>query len=105
MMTTTLNLLFAYGTLQDKEVQLRVLGRVLEGKKDRLEGYELIPNLVYQKYPGVVANFHQSVNGMLYRILDADWALLDDYETQAYCRKPLLLKSNQTAWVYLPESP
>jgi hypothetical protein len=40
MTSTTMPLLFSYGTLQQDNVQMAVFGRLLHGQKDELLGFE-----------------------------------------------------------------
>jgi len=46
-------LLFSYGTLQHENVQLSTFGRLLQGQRDELPGFE--PSLVQIEDPQVVA--------------------------------------------------
>ena len=49
----TMPLLFSYGTLQEENVQLSTFGRLLQGQKDELPGFE--PALVRIADPQIVA--------------------------------------------------
>ena len=107
-------LLFSYGTLQQDSVQLSTFGRLLEGQKDELPGFE--PSFVKIEDSQVVAlsgkthhanatyNGRQDsrVNGTVFEITDAELAAADQYEQlAAYKRIPATLASGKRAWVYV----
>ena len=107
-------LLFSYGTLQQDNVQLSTFGRLLQGQKDELPGFE--PSFVQIEDPQVVAisgkthhanatfNGRQDscVSGIVFEITDAELAAADWYERQAaYKRIPAVLASGKQAWVYV----
>lgn len=94
---------FAYGTLLDPEIQLKVFGHVLEGDTDALQGFILRQNSVAGKYPDIVADSgsDSKVTGMCYSISPEELKLADAYETELYFRKWVTLYSGNQAWVYL----
>ncbi|MEX2284427.1 MAG: gamma-glutamylcyclotransferase family protein [Gemmatimonadota bacterium] len=107
-------LLFAYGTLQQEDVQLSTFGRRLGGQRDELIGVE--PSLVKIEDPQVAADLgktHHSnlrfngnedsrVPGMVFEITDAELASVDSYEEVfGYRRVAALLASGGEAWVYV----
>jgi gamma-glutamylcyclotransferase (GGCT)/AIG2-like uncharacterized protein YtfP len=107
-------LLFSYGTLQEDEVQLSTFGRLLQGQKDELPGFE--PSLVKIEDPQVVATTGKThhanatfngrqdsrVSGTVFEITDAELAAADEYERLAeYKRIPVTLGSGKQAWVYV----
>jgi gamma-glutamylcyclotransferase (GGCT)/AIG2-like uncharacterized protein YtfP len=107
-------LLFSYGTLQRGDVQLATFGRLLQGQRDALPGFE--PSLVRIDDPQVVAaggrTHHANVrfngrndsrvNGTVFEITDAELAAVDRYEQlAAYKRIAVTLASGQEAWVYV----
>ena len=107
-------LLFSYGTLQQEHVQLSTFGRLLQGQKDELPGFE--PSLVSIEDPLVVATSgkthhanvtfngrHDSrVSGTVFEITDAELAAADQYERlAAYTRVTAILASGKQAWVYV----
>jgi hypothetical protein len=106
-------LLFSYGTLQEKDVQLSTFGRTLRGKSDELPGYELSsvriedPQVVaatgMTHYANVKFNGRNDsrVNGTLFEIIDAEFTAADEYENPAgYKRIVAMLASGKEAWVY-----
>jgi gamma-glutamylcyclotransferase (GGCT)/AIG2-like uncharacterized protein YtfP len=107
-------LLFSYGTLQQDNVQQSTFGRLLQGQKDELPGFE--PSFVEIEDPQIVAmsgkthhanatyNGRQDsrVSGTVFEITDAELAAADQYEQlAAYKRIPATLASGRRAWVYV----
>jgi gamma-glutamylcyclotransferase (GGCT)/AIG2-like uncharacterized protein YtfP len=105
-------LLFSYGTLQQKEVQIVTFGRELGGTHDVLPGFALSTVLIQN--PDVVAlsgieehlivrpgNLSDEVSGMVFEITAEELAQADTYETQDYERIELLLASGRRAYVYV----
>ena len=107
-------LLFAYGTLQQEHVQLSTFGRLLQGQRDELLGFE--QSLVKIEDPQVVATSGKThhanvtfngrndsrVGGTLFEITDAELAAADQYEQlAAYKRVTAMLASGKQAWVYV----
>src|ERR1700692_4490688 len=88
-------LLFSYGTLQQENVQLSTFGRLLQGQRDELPGFER--SLVTIEDPQVVATsgktHHANVtfsgrndsrgSGTIFEITDAELAAADQYERPA----------------------
>jgi len=106
-------LLFAYGTLQDRAVQMANFGRELYGRPDSLAGYALLSiaiadkNVValsgktYHKIAQRSANPVDEVAGTVYTITAAERAAADRYEVSDYTRVLVTLKSGAQAWVYV----
>lgn len=107
-------LLFSYGTLQQEHVQLSTFGRLLQGQRDELLGFE--QSLMRIEDPQVVASSGQThhanvtfngrndsrVSGTVFEITDAELAAADQYEQRAaYNRVAAMLASGKQAWVYL----
>jgi gamma-glutamylcyclotransferase (GGCT)/AIG2-like uncharacterized protein YtfP len=79
--------LFVYGTLMVPEVMRTVSGRSVVGEGARLPGYRC-RRLHGEVYPGIVPAAGESVDGLLYRGLDAAaMARLDDFEGEMYRRE------------------
>ena len=107
-------LLFSYGTLQQENVQLSTFGRLLQGQRDELPGFE--QSLARIEDPQVVATsgktHHANVTfngrndsrviGAVFEITDAELAAADQYEQLAqYERVAVMLASGKQAWVYV----
>jgi hypothetical protein len=107
-------LLFSYGTLQQENVQLSTFGRLLQGQRDELPGFE--PSLVRIEDPHFVdtsGRTHHAnvtfngktgsrVSGTVFEITDAELTAADQYEQlAAYKRVAATLASGKEAWVYV----
>jgi gamma-glutamylcyclotransferase (GGCT)/AIG2-like uncharacterized protein YtfP len=106
-------LLFSYGTLRQREVQLATFGRELDGYLDAIVGYEL--QYVTITDPHVIATSGSDrhpilrpssrpdahVEGTVFVITDAELAAADDYEVDDYRRILVPLRSGPPAWVYV----
>ena len=107
-------LLFSYGTLQDKKVQIANFGRELTGRQDALPGYArrivaiIDPNVAALSGETHYANAEQSFNpedvvsGTVFEITEQELRAADKYEEGAdYRRVFVTLRSGDQAWVYL----
>ncbi len=106
-------LLFSYGTLQDRNVQLTHFGRELKGRPDAMPGYR--QSLVAISDPQVVATSGKThhpivepsphaadeVAGSVFEITAQELAAADRYEVSDYKRVSVRLKSGAQAWVYV----
>ena len=113
MSINTMECLFSYGTLKNKEVQLETFGRELVGSKDQLLGYKL--EMVEIKDQSVVAlsgkahhpiavasqDKNDFVSGVIFEITPKELAQSDLYEVSNYKRVTGEFKSGQKAWVYV----
>ncbi|MDH0732408.1 gamma-glutamylcyclotransferase [Pseudomonas sichuanensis] len=106
-------LLFSYGTLQDKAVQLANFGRELTGQADQMPGYrqdwveitdpEVLAASGKTHHPIVSPSERgeDSVAGMVFQISAEELAAADRYEVSDYKRVSVSLASGLTAWVYV----
>lgn len=106
-------LLFSYGTLQDKAVQLANFGRELAGKPDSLPGYaqtmlaiadpDVVATSGKTHHPIVQASANPAdeVAGTVFTITAQELAAADAYEVADYKRVSVSLKSGKQAWVYI----
>jgi len=113
MTTTAAILLFSYGTLQDKNVQVASFGRELQGRADAMPGYrqtllEITDSDVLatsgKKYHPIVEQSPDSndeVRGTVFEITAQELAAADKYEVSDYKRVSVTLKSGLEAWVYV----
>ncbi len=106
-------LLFSYGTLRQRDVQLATFGREVDGYLDAIVGYEL--QYVTITDPHVIATsgsdrhpilrptsqLDAHVDGTVFAITDAELAAADDYEVDDYRRISVPLRSGPQAWVYV----
>ena len=106
-------LLFSYGTLQDKTVQLANFGRELIGQHDAMLGYsqswveitdpQVLASSGKTHHPIVAPTTEpgSSIKGMVFQITEAELAAADAYEVSDYKRVAVGLASGLTAWVYV----
>lgn len=107
-------LIFAYGTLQEKDIQLATFGRIVDSQNDALVGFEKTQVRIEDPTMAVelgrthhanvefVGNASSRVNGMALDVTDADLASVDAYEAPfSYKRVPATLASGKEAWVYV----
>lgn len=109
--------LFSYGTIRQREVQLAIFGRALDGRADVLPGYAM--SRVQITDPGVVATSGTSqhtivretrnpldeVPGIVFRITQAELTAADAYEVADYKRVTVRLGSGIDAFVYVDARP
>lgn len=105
--------LFAYGTLQQTEVQQASFGRLLDGVADSLPGHRLVPLVILD--PRVVALSGKPVHtaarpsadqddvvpGMIFRLTEAELDAADAYEVADMKRVEVKLASGTRAFVYV----
>jgi gamma-glutamylcyclotransferase (GGCT)/AIG2-like uncharacterized protein YtfP len=106
-------LLFSYGTLQDKAVQMANFGRELTGVADHMLGYsqswveitdpEVLATSGKTHHPIVTPSprADDQVAGMAFQISEQELAAADAYEVADYKRVLVTLASGRTAWVYV----
>lgn len=94
--------LFVYGTLKKEKIQKQVFGRSVEGVKDILENYSKSHIKIENKiFPAIIQNLNSTLKGKIISITQRELKLIDDYETNAYQRKKVILKSGKKVWVYV----
>ena len=107
-----MELLFSYGTLQQSQVQIDTFGRLPDGDKDTLIGFEL--DTVKITDPQVIAssgkeyhpilvftgNTNDTVSGTVFKITPEELAQADSYEVDEYKRVEAKLKSGKVCWIY-----
>lgn len=106
-------LLFSYGTLRQRDVQLTTFGRELDGRDDAIVGYELAHVTITD--PHVIATSGSDrhpilrptdrpgaeIPGTVFAISGAELAAADQYEVDDYRRVLAPLASGGQAWVYV----
>ncbi len=93
--------LFVYGTLQDPTVQQRVIGRLVNGKPDALEGFFKSRMAMSDGiFPLVIPRQNSTVEGIVLEVTPEELQRMDIYETSAYRRIWVTLRSGLESWVY-----
>jgi gamma-glutamylcyclotransferase (GGCT)/AIG2-like uncharacterized protein YtfP len=107
-------LLFSYGTLQDVRVQRSTFGRLLEGQRDELPGFEQsLMRIADARVAAADGRTHLAnvqfngrndsrVTGTVFEVTDEELAAADEYERRdSYGRISVTLASRRRAWVYV----
>jgi len=107
-------LLFSYGTLQKRSVQIATFGRELTGREDALNGYaRRMAPVTDPKVAALIGESHyanvepssnpeDTVSGTVFEITEQELAAADKYEEAAeYRRISVALRSGDQAWVYV----
>jgi gamma-glutamylcyclotransferase (GGCT)/AIG2-like uncharacterized protein YtfP len=95
--------IFSYGTLQDPQIQQKLLQRTLESTPDSIQGFTL--SEVYSTdgmYPILIPEAESTtlIQGAVLSITTDELVAFDEYEGQEYQRSLLTLQSGNQAWVY-----
>lgn len=108
--------LFSYGSLQEEQVQLSTFGRLVQGERDALVGFE--PSLVTIEDPQVrlaTGKTHHAnasangksesrVEGTVFEVSEAELLRVDEYEKAfSYKRIEVNMASSRIAWVYIAQ--
>ena len=99
--------LFAYGSLQNEDIQKDLFGRILDGTPETLVGYVVKDIQIEEEfglvhYPIIVETHkpEDTINGMVYSISLQELRQTDLYEGLHYKRVEVHLQSDQKAWAY-----
>lgn len=96
-----MELLFVYGTLQDADVQVRVIGRLVQGSSDTLDGYRKSQiSIGGNLYPFAVQDAASAISGQVLEVTADELLAMDAYEGDEYRRLQVRLRSGRSAWVY-----
>ncbi len=107
-----MELLFSYGTLQLKEVQVANFGRELQGEVDSLSGYivgevritdERVLRESGKEFHPILrktGDLTDKVSGTVFEITSDELAQADDYEVDEYVRVSAILESGIECWIY-----
>lgn len=96
--------LFVYGLLKKPEIQKEVIGRIIKGLDDSIKGYkkstieingEIFPILIKSNSP------RDFIFGKVLEVSEEELKKIDEYETDAYKRKKVILLSGKEVWVYV----
>lgn len=100
--------IFSYGTLRSKEIQMQVFNKLLTGKADQLTAYKLKDLKIEEEF-GMTDYFvavpsenpADSIKGTVFTISNEDLTKADQFESNAYKRVRITLKSGTIAWIYI----
>lgn len=107
--------LFSYGTLQEKRVQLKIFGRLLNGSKDILAGYKLAKIEIKdksflakgeEKFQNTLIPTKDDadiIEGTVFEVSEEELRLSDEYEPENYKKIEVSLQSGKRAWVYVAD--
>ena len=94
--------LFAYGTLLDPVIQLKIVGRVLEGVPAVLNEYKKrMHTFECGEYPIIEVSALDSVKGVVLALTEKELNFCDLYEGTDYKRVVVTLQKGTTSWVYV----
>lgn len=96
--------LFVYGTLKKPEIQKEVIGRVADLTEDSLKGYKQSTVYVRGENFTILINSKNRfdiVFGSVMEITGEELRKIDEYETDVFKRKMVVLNSGKEAWVYV----
>ncbi|HYE94439.1 MAG TPA: gamma-glutamylcyclotransferase family protein [Terriglobales bacterium] len=96
-------LIFAYGSLQQAQIQLVTFGRRLRGADDMLVGYDIVRSADGRHATVTFTGRSDSrVPGTAFEVTDAELTAADAYERRdGYERISTVLASGTEAWVYV----
>lgn len=89
--------LFVYGTLQNPDIQMRLVGRIIRGTPDKLHGFR---SHILMHYPTALPDTEGEISGQVMDVTMDEIIAFDAYETSAYLRVRVLLESGTEAWMY-----
>lgn len=103
--------LFSYGKLQQREVQIKLLGRELEMNKDILKGYQIASIIITDEIfletgadinqrIALKSNHKDFIEASVLEITEEELIRSDSYEPKNYKRVEMVLESEKKAWVY-----
>ncbi len=102
--------LFSYGTLQNRDVQLKLFGRLLNGTKDSLAGYKSgsveITDVAFlakgeqRTQLSAVESDGDTIDGMVFEVSADELFVADGYEPEEYERIRVTLESGKRTWLY-----
>jgi gamma-glutamylcyclotransferase (GGCT)/AIG2-like uncharacterized protein YtfP len=102
-----MELLFSYGTLRSKQIQMQIFNKVLTGTQDQILGYKLKSLQIEEEFgmaDYVVAvpsdNLEDYIHGAVFEVSNTELLKVDQFESISYKRVQVTLKSGRVAWVY-----
>lgn len=97
---------FCYGTLQQHSVQLKLIGREVDGPITSIEGYVLLRDYIDPEdgvpYPRIIPFENGCVYGKILDFTMEEIEILDKYETDMYSLQLIETKDGDSVFVYMP---
>ncbi len=94
-------MLFVYGTLLDPCIQQKVIGRIVKGKADLLQGYhKKMKRFSDGVFPVITSDPDGIVEGCVIELTSDELSRCDKYEGSEYHRIKISLRSGIEAWTY-----
>jgi gamma-glutamylcyclotransferase (GGCT)/AIG2-like uncharacterized protein YtfP len=99
----TLPLLFSYGSLQRTDVQQSAFGRVFDGARDEVVGWQIVPPSPRgSPHANAIRSEASHIAGTAFVVTDAELAAADAYERRDdYVRVMVRLASGREGWMYV----
>ena len=98
--------IFCYGTLQEANVQLELIGRVVTGELTSISGFVVLRDYVDPAdgiaYPRVVAMPNGCVYGRVLEFTDSEVLSLNEYETDMYTLEDITTATGEVVKIYMP---
>ena len=93
--------LFVYATLNDKNLQKKIINRIPESNKDTLKKHyiEYFKNKG-ENYAFIKSDAKKEVNGLVLLVNQWELKKFDKYEGSLYQRQKVFLESGKIAWMY-----
>lgn len=98
------HLIFAYGTLKESKIRRALLKRQVIAENDTISGFAI--EKIYLdgiSYPIAVIDpsNKNKIPGEVFQVSNREIGIIDEYESGAYKRIKVSLKSGQLAWLYV----
>lgn len=93
--------LFAYGTLQDPIVQVKLLGRILNRRPAAINGWHKTKVFTDEAWYPAIQHGKEQVWGSILEVDQEDFAALDEYEGSAYKRIQTHTSEGELVSVYI----
>jgi len=98
---------FAYGHLQNDEIQMRVFKKIINGHREVLKGYTISDKMVADKFPAkessgpLTTDVDGGLEGTVLSLTETQLKLVDAFEGNLYERMQVLLLSGLKVWIYI----
>jgi len=93
--------LFAYGTLLEPDIQIAIIGRVVNGIPDCFAGYrKMLRQFISGIYPDLEDDLTGHVDGKVLELTAEELERCDEYEGSEYKKNVVKLTSGAEVFVY-----